>query len=76
MLHLVMATELRVFILERVVTVRARCHDLRHLVACKRLDIALRELLVKELITDSARGIPRTPFFRAQHGKINLRFVQ
>src|SRR6267378_5610581 len=76
MLHLVMATELCVFILERVVTVRARCHDFLHLVSRKRLDIALRKLLIKKLIADSTRGITGTRFLCAEHGEINLCLLQ
>ncbi len=76
MLHLVLAAELRVFILERVVTMRARCHDLLRLVARKRLDIGLCELLVKKLIADSTRGIAGTAFLRAEHSEIYLSFLQ
>jgi len=76
MLHLVLAAELRVFILERVVTMRARCHDLLRLVARKRLDIGLCELLVKDLIADATAGIARTAFLRADHSEIYLSFLQ
>src|SRR5438876_11940114 len=70
MLYFVRSAEFRVFILERVVTMWARCHDLLHLMAGKRLDIGLRELLEKELIADSTRGIARTTFLSAKHREI------
>jgi hypothetical protein len=62
MLHLVVAAELRIFILQCVVTMRTRCHDLLRLMAGKRLDIGLRKLLVKKLIADSTRRIARYSF--------------
>ena len=71
MLHFVLATELRVFILERVVTMWARCDDLLHLVAGKRLDIGLCALLEKELIANSARGIAGASLLFAEHREIH-----
>ena len=71
MLHLVLPTELRVFILERVVTMRARCDDLLHLAAGKRLDIGLRTLLEKELIADSARRIAGATLLFAEHSEVH-----
>jgi hypothetical protein len=41
-LHFVVAAELRVFILERVVTMWARCHDLLHLAAGARANCPRR----------------------------------
>jgi hypothetical protein len=54
----------------------ARCHNLLRLVAGKRLDVGLRELLVKKLIANSTRGIARTPFLHAEHGEIHFSFLQ
>src|SRR6266849_3478435 len=76
MLYFVHSAELRVFILERVVTMRAWCHDLLRLVAGKRVDIGLRELLEKELIADSTRGIARTTFLSAEHREIYSCFLE
>ena len=70
-LHFVVPTELRVFIPERVVTMRARRHDLFHLAASKRLDIGLGTLLEKELIADSARGIAGATLLFAEHGEVH-----
>src|SRR5206468_6517122 len=50
MLHVVLPTELRVFVFERVVTMWARRHDLLHLAAGKRLDIGACALLEEELV--------------------------
>ena len=57
MLHLVITAELRVFILERVVTMWARRHNLLHPSAGKRLDICLGKLLKEEFITDTPGGL-------------------
>ena len=70
-LHFVMATELRVFILERVVTMWAWCHDLLHLAAGKRLHVGLCALLEKELIANSARGIAGASLLSSEHGKVH-----
>ena len=57
MLHFVLPAELRVFVLEGVVTMRARGHDLFRLAAAQRFDIGLCALLKKELIPDPTRRI-------------------
>src|SRR5437868_14373512 len=69
MLHVVLTPEPRVFILERVVTMWARCHNLLNPPAGKRLNIRLRELLKEELITDAPRGIARARLLGAEHRK-------
>ena len=71
MLHFVVAAELRVFILKRIVTMRTWCHDLLHLAAGKRFDIGACALLEKELVTDSARGIAGTGLLFAQHREVH-----
>src|SRR5712692_7857759 len=76
MLYFVRSAELRVFILERVVTMWAWCHDLLHVMAGKRLDIRLRGLLEKELIADSTRGIARTTLLWAEHREIHPSFLE
>ena len=65
MLHLVLAAELRVFILERVVTMWARGHDLLHLAADKCLDddetpkAARRELVGADRTATAQRSAAR-----------------
>src|SRR6266446_8410192 len=76
MLHLVMAAELRVFILERVVTMWTRGHDLLCVVARQGLDIGLRKLLEQELIADPTRWIARATLLFAQHGEIQSCFLE
>ena len=76
MLYFVLAAEVRVFVLERVVTMWAWCHDLLHLVARQGLDIGLRKLLEKELIADSTRGIAGATFLRPQDGEIQSHFLE
>src|ERR1051326_4867597 len=71
MRHFVLPAELRVFIPERVVTMWARGHDLFRLVTGERLDIGLRQLLKKELVADSTRGIAGAPLLFAEHGEVH-----
>ena len=71
MLHFVMPTELRVFVLECVVTMWAWCDDLLHFAARKRLDVDLCALLEKELIANSARGIAGASFLFSEHGEVH-----
>src|SRR5439155_11077999 len=71
MLHFVLPTELRIFILERVVTMWARCHDLLHLPTSKRLDIGPCALLEKELVADSARRIAGASLLFAEHCEVH-----
>src|ERR1041385_6928897 len=71
MRHLVLPAELRVFILERVVTMWARGHDLFRLVTGERLDIGLRQLLKKELVADATRRITGAPLLFAEHGEVH-----
>src|SRR5215469_11214588 len=71
MLHFVVTTKLRVFILECVVTMWAWRHDLLHLAAGKRLDVGLCALLEKKLIADSARGIAGASLLFSEHGEID-----
>ena len=76
MLHLVLPAELRVFVLEGVVTMRTRSHDLLHLAAVQRFDIGLCALLKKKLIPDPTRRITRAGLFLAQDGEIYTRFLE
>src|SRR5439155_18446318 len=76
MLHFVLAAEVRVFVLERVVTMWARGHDLLCLVARQGLDIGLRKLLEQELIADPTRGIARAALLSAKHREIYFRFLE
>src|SRR5436190_3533253 len=70
MLQFVVAAELRVFILERVVTMWAWCHDLLYVAAGKRLHVGLCALLEKELVADSARGIAGASLLFSEHGEV------
>src|SRR5205814_8558098 len=76
MLHLVLPTELRVFILERVVTMWARRHDLLYLATAKGLDIDLRALLEEKFVADAARGIARATLLFAEHREIHSCFLE
>src|SRR5882724_12935923 len=71
MLHFVVPADLRVFILERVVTMWAWCHDLLHVAAGKRLHVGLCALLEKELVADSARRIAGASLLFAEHGEVH-----
>ena len=76
MLHFVLAAELRVFVLERVITMGARGHDLLHLPTGKCLDIGLRELLEQELIADPTRRIAGATLLWAEHREIHSSFLE
>ena len=76
MLHFVLPAELRVFVLEGVVTMRTRSHDPLHLAAVQRFDIGLCALLKKKLIPDSTRRIARAGLFLAEDGEIYSRFLE
>src|ERR1043166_9690875 len=71
MRHLVLPAELRVFILERVVTMWARGHDLFRFVTGERLDIRLRKLLKKKLVADATRRITGAPLLLAEHREVH-----
>src|ERR1041384_5427525 len=76
MRHLVLPAELRVFILERVVTMWARGHDVLRLVPGERLDIGLRELLKKELVADATRRIACRSLLFAEHREVHSRLLE
>src|SRR5437764_14742792 len=71
MLHFILSPELRVFILERVVTMRARCDDLPNFAAGERLDIGPCAFLEKELVTDSPRGVAGARLLFAEHREVH-----
>src|SRR5262249_18475358 len=71
MLHFVVAAKLRIFVLERIVTMRTWCHDLLHPPAGKCFDIGACSLLEKELVTDSARGIAGASLLFTEHGEVH-----
>src|SRR5207248_7235446 len=71
MLHVVLTAALRVFILEGVVTMWARGHNLLPPPAGKRLDIRLGKLLKEEFTTDTPGGITGATLFWAEHRKIH-----
>ena len=74
MLHLIMATKLRILILERVMTMRTRSHNLLRLGPAEGSDIRLRSFLEKKLIPDSAGRIAGAGFLFAQNGEVYSRF--
>src|ERR1043166_3646820 len=76
MRHLVLPAELPVFILERVVTMWARGHDVLRLVPGERLDIGLRQLLKKELVADATRRIACASLLFAEHREVHSRLLE
>ena len=76
MSYLILTTELRIFVLESVITMRARGDDLAHISAAQGFDIRLRALLKKKLVADPSRRVAGAGLFLAEHGKVHARFFE
>ena len=73
---LVMAAEIRVFVLERVEAVRASGQDLTDAVFIEFGDVRQRELLEQAFLSKPARWIAGTTFLRPEHGKADTGATQ
>src|SRR5947208_2720287 len=76
MLDLIFTAKLRILVLERVMTVRTRGHDLPYFAASESGDIGLSAFLKKKLIANPARGIAGTGLFFPENRKVNPGFAQ
>lgn len=63
MFYGIVAAELRVFVFQRVETVRTGGNDVFHFVTIEHLNVHHRLHLEEEFVSSALGGISRTPFF-------------
>lgn len=74
--NLVLATQLRIFVLQGIEAVRTCCYDLLDVVPIQQLNVLIRHHLEKELISGAANRVAGAHLFFTQNGKGNVEFLQ